>query len=465
MGFSKSFTWGVATASYQIEGAANEDGRGQSVWDMMCRKPGAVFEGNTGDEACDHYHRYPEDIALMRKLGVQGYRFSLAWPRIFPDGIGPINAKGLDFYDRLVDDLIKADITPWATLFHWDFPLALYHRGGWMNPDSPKWFADYTAAVVNRLSDRVSHWMTLNEQQCFIGLGLQSGIHAPGDKLAFAEVLLAHHHALLAHGHSVRVIRDLAKTTPMVGMAPACQVCIPSTESKTDVEAARAATFSVSQKNLWQMAWNLDPIFLGHYPQDGLDLFGQDVPKYTAEEMKIISTPLDFFGMNMYHGRRVETDKSGEAVTAKTEEGRPITAIKWPVTPECLYWGPKFYYERYGKEIVVTENGLSNQDWVSLDGKVHDPQRIDFLQRHLTELQRVANTGIPVGGYFQWSLMDNFEWAEGYKERFGLVHIDYVTQKRTPKDSFYWYKDVIESNGANIDPTGDWGEPLIAAAN
>jgi beta-glucosidase len=181
--------------------------------------------------------------------------------------------------------------------------------------------------------------------------------------------------------------------------------------------------------------------------------------------MKIISTPLDFFGMNMYHGRKVETSKTGEAVNVKSEEGRPITAIKWPVTPECLYWGPKFYYERYGKEIVVTENGLSNQDWVGLDGKVHDPQRIDFLHRHLIELQRAATAGIPVGGYFQWSLMDNFEWAEGYKERFGLVHIDYVTQKRTPKDSFYWYKDVIEANGANIDPTGDWSEPLIAAAN
>lgn len=450
MSFSKAFVWGVSTASYQIEGAAHEDGRGMSVWDMFSRKPGAIFQGDTGDVACDHYHRYQEDVNLMRELGVNAYRFSIAWPRIFPHGVGKIECRGIEFYDRLVDALLEAGVQPWATLFHWDYPLDLYRKGGWLNPDSPKWFADYTQVVVDALSDRVGHWMTQNEPQCFVGLGLHTGVHAPGDKLRWDEVLLAAHHSLLAHGLSVQAIRARAKKTPIIGMAPACNVGIPDTQSDADIEAARKHTFGVTSESAWHLAWWLDPVFLGRYPQDGLELFGDAVPEYTDEDMALISQPIDFFGMNMYHGKRVRAGDDGAPVELPRPSSAPITALKWPVEPECLYWGPKFYFERYGKPIVITENGLSNEDWEMLDGKVHDPQRIDYLHRHLRELGRAADDGVQVGGYFQWSLMDNYEWAEGYKERFGLVYLDYPTQRRIPKDSFYWYKDAIAANGSNL---------------
>jgi beta-glucosidase len=450
MSFSDSFVWGVATASYQIEGAVAEGGRKPSVWDMLCRKPGAVFEGHTGDIACDHYHRYKEDIALMKELGVQGYRFSIAWPRIMPDGTGKVNQEGLDFYNRLVDGLLEAGIQPWATLFHWDYPIDLYHRGGWMNPDSPKWFADYTAVVTDALSDRVANWMTQNEPQCFIGLGLHTGVHAPGDKLRWDEILLAMHHSLIAHGMSVQALRAHAKQPLRIGMAPACGVGVPTSTSEADINAARKSTFEVTTESAWHLAWWLDPVFLGHYPQEGIDLYGDKMPKFTAEEMKIISQPLDFFGMNMYHGKYVTADKDGKPTDAAKVVGSPITAIKWPVIPDSLYWGARFFHERYGKPIIVTENGLSNQDWEMVDGKVRDPQRIDFLHRYISGLKRAAKEGIPVEGYFQWSLMDNFEWAEGYKERFGLIFVDYPTQRRIPKDSFYWYQALIKANGCTL---------------
>ncbi len=450
MSFADSFVWGVATASYQIEGAAHEDGRGPSVWDMFCNKPDAVFEGHNGDIACDHYHRYPEDVALMKQLGVGAYRFSIAWPRVMPEGTGAVNKKGVEFYDKLVDSLLAAGIDPYATLYHWDTPQALYHRGGWLNPDSPKWFADYARVVVDALSDRVQHWMTQNEQQCFIGLGMQDGKHAPGDRLRWAEVLQAMHNALLAHGMATRVIRSHAKLKPLIGMAPACNVFMPTTDKPADIEAARKATFAVTSESTWHLAWCLDPVFLGKYPDDGVKLFEGQMPEIGAEDMKTISEPLDFFGMNVYHGKYVKAGDDGSAVELPWKIGRTMTALKWPVTPECLYWAPKFYHERYGKPIVITENGLANTDSVQLDGKVHDPQRVDFLHRHLLQLLRAHQDGVPVQGYFQWSLMDNFEWAEGYKERFGIIHVDYETQQRTPKDSFHWYQQVIRSNGKSL---------------
>jgi len=450
MSFKDSFAWGVSTASYQIEGAAFEGGRGLSIWDMFSHKPGTTFEGHTGDVACDHYHRYKEDIALMKDLGVGGYRFSISWPRVMPDGECGVNSEGLDFYSRLVDGLLEAGIEPWATLFHWDYPLDLYYKGGWLNADSPKWFAEYTQVLAESLSDRVTHWMTQNEPQCFIGLGMHNGVHAPGDELRWNEVLLAIHHSLLAHGLATQVLRATATKPPKIGIAPACGLSIPATNSQEDVEAARRATFSVTSETTWQLAWWLDPIFLGKYPEEGVALFGHKMPKYTEEQMRLISQPPDFLGMNIYHGARVRAGEGGKPEPVKRAIGAPMTAVKWPVEPECLYWGPKLYHERYGVPVVITENGLSNQDWEMLDGKVHDPQRIDYLHRHLVQLQRAATEGVPVDGYFQWSLMDNFEWAEGYKERFGLVYVDYPSQRRIPKDSYYWYRDVIRSNGANL---------------
>lgn len=456
MSFPTDFAWGAATASYQIEGAAFEDGRGWSVWDMFCRKDGAVYQGQNGDIACDHYHRYQEDVAIMKDLGLNAYRLSLAWPRIMPKGAGAVNAKGLDFYNRLVDELLAANITPYITLFHWDYPYSLYCRGGWLNPQSPEWFADYTKVVMDALSDRVTHWMTLNEPQCFIGLGHQSGVHAPGDQLGLTQVLRAAHHTLLAHGKSVQVIRAHAKSPARVGFAPVGVVVIPATDRPEDVDAARQMMFSVSDRSVWNNTWWMDPVLLGTYPEDGLRLFGESAPQIQSGDLDTICQPLDFFGFNNYQGIVIRADEQGNPQKVPFPEGDKHTAFRdrnneyWAITPEALYWGPKFFWERYRLPIIVTENGMSNIEWVSLDGKVHDPQRIDFLHRYLLQYQRTIADGVDARGYFVWSIIDNFEWAEAYLQRFGLVYIDYATQQRVLKDSAYWYKDVIASNGANL---------------
>lgn len=450
MGFRKDFVWGVSTAAYQIEGAAFEDGRKESVWDMMCRKPGAVWRGHTGAVACDHYHRYPEDVGLMKRLGVQAYRFSISWPRVLPDGIGAVNAKGLEFYDRLVDALLGAGIDPYVTLFHWDFPVELYHRGGWLNRDSADWFADYTTVVVDRLSDRVSKWMTLNEPQCYIGLGLKDGVHAPGDRLALREVLQAGHHTLLAHGKAVQTIRARSKLATTVGYAPVGCAAMPASNDPQDIEAARAATHQVRPGVLFNNAWWMDPVILGGYPEEGLRAYGPDAPAPRSGDMETMCQKLDFLGINTYFGTRVQAGPNGEPVEVGEAVGSPLTAFRWSVTPDALYWTPKFLYERYGVPIVMTENGTSCNDWVALDGKVHDPNRIDYLHRYIREFRRAADDGVDVRGYFQWSLLDNFEWGEGYKERFGLVFVDYTTQERIPKDSFEWYRQTIAANGDNL---------------
>lgn len=449
-GFPEGFVWGVAAASYQVEGAAREDGRGESVWDMLCRKEGSVWRGYSGEVACDHYHRYKEDVAAMRQIGVKAYRMSVAWPRVLPEGTGKVNARGLGFYDRLVDELLSANIQPWITLFHWDFPLALYRRGGWLNRDSAEWFADYTRHVVKRLGDRVSHWMTHNEPQCTIGLGHQQGIHAPGDRLAAAEWLLAGHNLLRSHGLAVQTIRATGRTPASVGCAPVGHGFLPASTSPADVAAARKATFSVVNRDAWNAAWWMDPLVFGRYPEDGLALFGKAAPSFPDEDMKTIRQPLDFVGMNIYHGERVRAGAGGRSEPVAPRPGFPITTMGWPVTPDALYWIPKFWQERYKLPVVITENGMGNTDWVSLDGQVHDPQRIDFLHRYLRELRRACAEGLDIRGYFHWSIMDNFEWQEGFKQRFGLVHVDYTTQKRTPKDSAAWYKEVIRTNGKGL---------------
>ncbi|TCL62559.1 beta-glucosidase [Hydrogenispora ethanolica] len=447
MGFKNDFVWGAATASYQIEGAAYEDGKGLSVWDMVCQKPGFVKFGDTGDSSCDHYHRVSEDVAIMKELGLQAYRFSICWPRVLPEGIGKVNPQGLDFYDRLVDELLKNNIIPYVTIFHWDYPYELYKRGGWLNPESPEWFAEYTKVVVERLSDRVTHWMTQNEPQCYIGRGHQEGTLAPGLKLGLKDVLLASHHSLLAHGKSVQVIRAAAKQPSMIGYAPVGITYIPQSNSKPDIEAARTAAFSITEKNVWSNSWWMDPVFLGKYPEDGLNLFEQELPEIGPDDLKTIFQPIDFFGTNIYSGKTVRMGKDGRPEEVKRETGFARTAFNWAVTPQSLYWGPKFFYERYRKPIIITENGLSNTDWVYLDGKVHDPQRVDFLTRYIRQFQRAAEDGVDAMGYFCWSFMDNFEWAEGYNERFGLVYVDFTSKNRIIKDSGIWYRKVIESNG------------------
>jgi beta-glucosidase len=362
-----------------------------------------------------------------------------------------VNQKGLAFYDRLIDQLLAANITPYVTLFHWDYPEELYCRGGWLNPDSSDWFAEYTKVVVEKLSDRVKNWMTMNEPQVFINHGHHVGTHAPGLKLGTGELLRTAHNTLLSHGKAVQTIRAYSKSASNVGLAIVGVVFTPESESTADIAAARQAMFSVTAKDVWNNTWWMDPLFRGHYPEDGLKLFGADVPLIRAKDMKTIHQPLDFVGLNIYYGQTARAGKNGQPEIVPDPIGHPITFYHWGVNPKTLYWGPKNLYERYKLPVYITENGMANVDWVALDGKVHDPQRIDFLNRYLLQLRRASDERTDIRGYFQWSLMDNFEWASGYRERFGTVYVDYTTQQRIPKDSAYWYKDVITSNGAALD--------------
>lgn len=451
MSFSKDFVWGVATSSYQIEGAALEDGKGLSIWDAYSHQEGKTFEGDNGDVACDHYHRYKEDIRLMAELGVKAYRFSVSWPRVLPDGTGRVNETGIRFYSDLVDEMLRYGITPYLTLYHWDMPYELYKRGGWLNPDSPKWFAEYAGLIAGRLGDRVKHYMTFNEPQVFIGLAYVDGVHAPGHKFSRKDTLQMAHNVLLAHGLGVQAIRGRIPDA-RIGYAPTSNVPVPVTGRPEDIEAARRAFFEMPADGnwSWNTAWWSDPVLLGSYPADGMEILKQDLPDIGQDDMKTICQPLDFYGQNIYRGVPTRADEAGNPRQVPYPQGDPKTAIGWHVNFDCLYWGTKFLYERYKKPIFITENGMSCHDWVHLDNKVHDPQRIDYLRRHLLWLRKAAEEGVEVAGYFQWSFMDNFEWARGYNDRFGIVYVDYQTQERIPKDSYYWYRKTIEENGENL---------------
>ena len=449
MGFGKNFVWGGASASYQVEGAAREDGKGPSIWDMFCKEPGRIRDGSTGEVACDHYHRYREDVALMKEAGLGAYRFSVSWPRVIPAGVGAVNRKGLDFYDRLVDALLEAGITPYLTMFHWDYPYALFRKGAWMNPESPDWFAEYASVVAKRLGDRVKHYFTINEPQCFIGICYDGTTHAPGIHFPVWDTLLMAHHVLLGHGLAVRAIRA-AVPDAKIGFAPTCSAHFPATDSPEDVEAARRAMFDVGENWTWSVsAWS-DPVLFGKYPDALISSFGPYMPEIGQDDMKIISEPIDFYGQNIYNGRPVSADGEGGYRFVRRAPGYGFTAAKWPITPESLYWGPKFLYERYKKPFYITENGVSCHDVVSMDGRVHDPNRIDFLHRYLREYRRAAEDGVDARGYFQWCVTDNFEWEKGYTERFGMIYCDFGTQRRILKDSAYWYRETIRANGENL---------------
>ena len=448
MSFPKDFMWGSATASYQLEGSAFEDGRGYTVWDDFCRRPGSILDGSNGDVACDHYHRYPEDVAIMGEIGLKAYRFSLAWSRILPEGTGAVNEKGISFYHNLIDELLKYNIVPCITLYHWDMPYALYRKGGWQNPESVDWFAEYAAVVARAYGDKVKFFITLNEPQCFIGLGHVSGEHAPGNVMSRRSVLEMTHNVLKAHGRAVQAIRSIVPDA-QIGYAPTSGVACPGTDKPEDIEAARKAYFDITDTSnyMWNVSWFSDPVFFGKYPEAGLKVFEKDLPDFKPEDFKLISEPIDFYGQNIYNGYKVEADGKGGYRYLSRKSGHPRTACGWPVVPECLYWGTRFLYERYKKPIYITENGISCTDTVCLDGRIHDAERIDFLNRYLLALGKAIDDGIDIRGYFVWSLMDNFEWAKGYTERFGIVHVDYESQKRTWKDSAYWLREVINSNG------------------
>jgi len=451
MTFPKDFIWGAATSAYQIEGAAQQDGRGLSIWDVFCRKPSAVWQGHSGHTACDHYHRFREDISLMSEISLPAYRFSIAWPRVLPQGKGPVNDRGLDFYDRLVDGLLAAGITPYVTLFHWDYPQALHEPGGWLNRDSADWFAGYAAVMADRLSDRVQHWITLNEPQIFVGFGYQDGTHAPGERQELPQVLQIAHTVLLAHGKAVQAIRSRARVKPCVGYALSVNpVAVPATDSPEDIRAAREI-FAADTKQVWMNnSWWTDPVVFGRYPEGGLERVAKAASFIAGSDMQTISQPLDFLGLNVYFGEQYRSGPDGTPEKVPFASGHERTGFDWPVVPESIYWAAKFYAERYRLPIIITENGMSRRDAVAGDGTVRDPQRIDFLRRYLRELKRALADSIDVRGYFLWSLMDNFEWAAGFRERFGIVYVDYQTQERTLKDSALWYREVIAANGANI---------------
>lgn len=453
MGFPGDFVWGVASSAYQIEGAAFEDGKGPSIWDRFCRQPGKVFAGQNADLACDHYRRYPEDVALMRGLGVHAYRLSVSWPRVLPGGTGAVNAKGLDFYDRLIDSLCGAGIAPYVTLFHWDLPQALHERGGWLNRDSADWFAEYSRVVVGRLGDRVTHWITVNEPTITLVCGYWEGGMAPGLRVSFRDLLQMVHHLQLAHGRSVQAIRAASPRPAQVGWTHACAPRVPASSSAADVAAARAAMFSEPADpyagEFHTSAWWNDPVYLGRHPAEAWQAWERDRPEVRDGDMATIAQPVDFCGLNIYHSHRVRAGTAGPEIIP-WEEGRPRTTMNWPVTPEALYWGPRFFAERYGRPICIFESGMAGTDCRSVDGGVHDPYRIDYHTRYLRELARAGRDGADIRAYFVWSVLDVFEWGDAWRQRFGLVWVDRQSLDRVPKDSYRWYREVIRTNGACV---------------
>lgn len=447
--FRDDFVWGVASSAYQIEGRDRNDGAGKCIWDTFAEE-GRVWSNQNADVACDHIHRYKEDIAMMRLLGVKAYRFSLSWARIMPEGTGTVNEKAIELYRDMICCMKENGIEPYITMYHWELPQALQDKGGWLNEEIIEWFGEYAKVVAENFSDLSKYIITLNEPQCFVGLGHLSGAHAPGLKLAPDKVFQIAHNALRAHGNAVKQLRKYAKQPIQIGFAPTCGVAYPYTDDPKDIEAAKSIYFGFDQpiENwTWNVSWFSDPVFLGHYPEEGLLKFKDYLPEITQEDMELIHQPIDFMGQNIYNGYYIRMGADGKPEYVDRPAGFSKTAANWPVTPECLYWGVKFLYERYQMPIYTTENGMSCHDEVSPDGCVHDSNRIDFLDRYLSQLQRACDEGVDVRGYFLWTFLDNFEWEKGYNERFGLVYVDFTTQKRIAKDSAYWYQKVMETNG------------------
>jgi beta-glucosidase len=443
--FPASFLWGCATAAYQIEGAAAQDGRKPSVWDTWSHTPGKTANGDTGDVACDHYHRYKQDIQLLKSLGAKAYRFSVAWPRVVPDGSGPANEKGLAFYDRLVDELLANGIQPFATLYHWDLPQALEDRhGGWESSETSKAFSEYAGLVAGRLSDRVRHFFTVNEFVCFTDQGYGSGIKAPGRKLPESAVNQVRHHAVLGHGLAVQSIRAAAKTGTKVGLAENARICVPVIESALHVAAASKAMRALN-------APFLTAILEGKYLDAYLSAAGRNAPRFTADEMRAIASPLDFVGLNIYTPAYIRAADSAAGFAELPQPASyPRMASEWlTIGPEIAYWAPRHLGEIWGmKDVYITENGSSSTDRLTADGHVYDTDRLMYLRNHLVNAHRATAESWPLRGYFLWSLMDNFEWADGYTKRFGIYYVDFKTQKRTPKLTAQYYREAIARNCA-----------------
>lgn len=438
--FPAHFLWGAATASYQIEGATREDDRGLSIWDEFSATPGKVLGGDTGDIAIDHYHHMPEDVRLMKRLGLDAYRFSIAWPRVLPEGRGRVNEKGLDFYDRLVDTLLEHEIRPFVTLYHWDLPLTLHREGGWLNRDTAYAFADYAEIMVKRLGDRVKNWITHNEPWCVAYLGYGLGIHAPGMKDRQAAVN-AGHHVLFSHGLAVQRLRAHCAPEAQIGITLNFTPVYPADNSpETLRDLAQADTFVTR--------WLLDPLYRGSYPEHLFESMQLDPPPVCAGDMNIIATPIDFLGINNYsrslvRGRPTPPLADDYDVLSPVP-GACYTEMPWEIYPQALTdMLVRLHREYHVSALYVTENGAAFADSWNGDGQVNDPRRVDYLRRYIQACADAIQQGVPLRGYFVWSLMDNFEWAEGYSKRFGIVYVDYPTQRRIIKDSGHWYARLI----------------------
>jgi beta-glucosidase len=439
----RDFVWGVATSSYQVEGAVAEDGRLPSIWDTFSHTPGKVAREETGDLACDHYHRWRDDVALMSGIGVDAYRFSIAWPRVQPDGDGTVNAAGLGFYDRLVDALLAAGITPYVTLYHWDLPQTLQDRGGWTNRDTAERFAEYAGVVTAALGDRVTQWATLNEPRCAAWIGHLEGRHAPGISDITAAVP-ASYHLLLGHGLAARAIRA-QRPGARVGLVNLLAACEPASDKPADVAAAARYDGHANR-------WWLDPVYGRGFPEDMLRVYQTDLPGKPGDD-ETIAAPLDWLGVNYYAPSVVADDPDGPPPYARevgAADGARRTLLDWEIRSEGLEQVLLRVTEDYGaSRILVTENGSAWADTLTGDGRVHDPERVRYLREHIASGARAIELGVPLAGYFAWSLMDNFEWADGYRPRFGLVYVDFATQRRVLKDSGAAYADIIRAHRAS----------------
>jgi beta-glucosidase len=442
--FPEGFIWGTATSAYQIEGAVNEDGRGPSIWDTFCREPGKVWQGHTGDVASDHYHRWREDIRLMQELGLPAYRFSIAWPRILPEGTGKVNPAGLDFYDRLVDGLRQAGIEPFVTLYHWDLPQALQDRGGWTKRETAEAFAEYARIVAERLGDRVTYWTTHNEPFVSSIMGHFTGEHAPGKKSPF-DAAWAYRHIMLSHGLAVEALRATLPSSAQVGIVLNLSPVHPASDSPKDRQAAKRLDGLLNRMFL-------DPVLRGRFPPDLQKAFGL-LFKPSSEDMKRIAAPIDFLGIN-YYTRVVARHDSGTPFiqAAPIEVEGSERSEMWEIYPAGMYEVLTRVYSEYRPaKILITENGIPTPDAPGPDGQVHDARRIAYLRDHLLQVHRAISEGVPVQGYFVWSLLDNFEWAYGYRMRFGLIYVDYETQARIIKDSGRWFAEVVRQNGLPVE--------------
>lgn len=437
--FPQGFVWGAATASYQIEGSPLADGAGDSIWHRFSHTEGNTRNGETGDVACDHYNRYRQDVSLMKELGLKAYRFSIAWPRILPEGRGRINPKGLDFYDRLVDELLEHGIQPYATIYHWDLPGALHDLGGWANREIEHWFADYATILFLRLGDRVKHWITLNEPWCSAHLGYVTGHHAPGLRDQWAG-LRAAHHLLLAHAAVVEAYRA-SGLKGEIGITVNIGPIQAADDDPVTVEVVR-------HLNAYNNRFFLDPLFKGEYPKELPERFGKAWPAIPAKDLERIRQPVDFVGVNYYTRSLIGRDPGSPHGIKWLRTDAPYTDMNWEVYPQGLYEILKWVHDTYGPvPLYVTENGAAFPDRVEPDGSVKDTARTDYLREHFVQAHRCIQDGIPLRGYFVWSLMDNFEWAHGYAMRFGIVRVDFETQQRTIKASGHFYRQVIAQNG------------------